>query len=103
MSDGKSEWEPDRRRFERNSVLADTELILDGKRMACRVTNVSLGGASVEIGMPCERGQSASLVFEKFDAFDGEVVWSIGGACGIKFTGDVSAIGELLTALATYG
>ncbi|NQV56838.1 MAG: PilZ domain-containing protein [Rhodospirillales bacterium] len=93
----------DKRQHERHSVLRNAILRIDDKDIGCRIIDISVGGARVQSDRDCKTGSTASIVLENFGEFPGTVAWSRDKICGIKFTGDQSAIAESLMGIATYG
>jgi len=51
----------------------------------CRVLDLSLRGAKVQVGVPVAVGQAVTLELDPLGEFEGSVAWKRDGAVGIKF------------------
>ena len=97
------DYEQSRRKYERRTILFDARLREDGPWQACRILNISAGGAKLLISSDINHGAIVSLEIGSFGQFSGTVVWTDREEVGIKFSHDPTEIAEVLMGLAMYG
>ena len=92
------------RRHIRSEVGVDLEArIVSGEREGrCTVDNISSGGAQVNTRIPAARGDTVTLHIGSIGSVEGTVAWKNRTTLGLKFSKDVSAITDLLFAVAIY-
>ena len=91
-----------KRRHERTAVTADASLWHDDSWSGCRIINISMGGAKLNIDLPLRAGHAVRLKIGSFGDFNGVVTWSGCQEVGIRFTQDPSEVAAMVLGLATY-
>jgi hypothetical protein len=97
------------RRYERYGVELIAVSIIDDRRRADRVLNLSAEGARLESPLPLEPGTRSHFYFIIPDAdlritcvdVSATVVWSTRGAMGLRFDRHLGPIAEYLSRLAS--
>lgn len=82
----------DRRTYQRQAVIWDAALQMEGKRADCTVLNLSAGGAKVMIDRPEVTSKFVTLGIPQFGNFTGEVAWRHGHTIGIRFHEEPSQV-----------
>ena len=92
------------RRHIRSEVGVDLEArIVSGEHTGrCTVDNISSGGARVNTRIPASRGDVVTLHIGSIGSVDGTVAWVNRSTLGLRFSKDVTAITDLLFAVAIY-
>lgn len=92
---------PERRRYERATVLWTSRILFDDKAVDCVIINISAEGAMVQVSENLEVGDSAIIKNERIGAFAGKVVWKTETQIGLSFFDDPAeialALGRVLT------
>ncbi len=92
---------PERRRYERATVLWTSRILFDDKAVDCVIINISAEGAMVQASESLEVGDSAIIKNERIGAFAGKVVWKTETQIGLSFFDDPAeialALGRVLT------
>lgn len=94
----------DRRKYTRLSVDQKGYLCEapDGAKMACRIVDLSAGGALIETKSPCPQDRPLVLHVDGFGNFEGVVVRSSQGSVGFKFLMGELKRARLKHALASF-
>ena len=95
--------EQSRRKHERQQVLFDARIMEAGQWQACRILNMSAGGAKLLVNCNINHGAAVSLEVGNFGQFSGTVVWIDREEVGIKFSHDPAEMAEVVMGLAMYG
>lgn len=69
----------------RSAVLWSGEIAFGHESMACRILNISAGGAKVRVERSLSEGAEISLSCSRFAEMPGRVVWTRDGKMGIAF------------------
>ena len=93
----------DKRVHSRHDVLVEGAVLAEGRWLACRIINLSAGGAKVAVEGPLAPGLSVQLRVGPLGQFDAVIAWRLGGEAGIKFSNAPSEMAELAMGLALYG
>lgn len=92
---------PERRRYERATVLWTSRILFDDKAVDCVIINISAEGAMIQVSENLEVGDSAIIKNERIGAFAGKVVWKTETQIGLSFFDDPAeialALGRVLT------
>jgi hypothetical protein len=75
---------PDRRDFPRSDLSSDAELQTPSGARPGELTNLSRSGAQIEVAKPPAIGTPALIKWDGGEAL-GQIVWSRGNSCGIRF------------------
>jgi len=77
----------DRRRWSRYAVTADfpTALVTEDGRIACRIENVSLGGAKLRLSQPVPPGGCVRLDYGGQSGPGGRCSWATANSVGVTF------------------
>ncbi|MBV9421249.1 MAG: PilZ domain-containing protein, partial [Alphaproteobacteria bacterium] len=79
----------ERRRFRRVRVDLQGRIFLpaDSREAACKVVDMSPGGASIECDLACETGTAVVIYIDGFGRFEGTVARRDGFGFGVRFSG----------------
>lgn len=80
----------DLRRYPRWGIDRRVALIRGGKRMMCRLTNISAGGALVDVGDFVKKGEDVVVDFEGLGELRAKVMHVSGGKAGLEFVDEAS-------------
>jgi hypothetical protein len=80
----------------RIQVLWNGSLHAGARSSACRILNVSLGGAKAHVSNPSEIPSPVTLKIDRFGEFACEVMWREGDHLGLRFLADHETIAETI-------
>ena len=80
----------------RVQVLWNGSLHAGARSSACRILNVSLGGAKAHVSNPSDIPSPVTLKIDRFGKFTCEVVWREGDHLGLRFLADHETIAETI-------
>ncbi len=80
----------------RVQVLWNGSLHAGPRSSACRVLNVSLSGAKVQVTNPSEIPSPVTLKIDRFGEFHCEIEWREGDDLGLRFLADQKTIAETI-------
>lgn len=92
-----------KRKDTRESIRTKAEIMVDGIWHNCKILNISVGGAKLQIDRHIDRGVAVLLQIGKFGQFSAIVAWQQSGKIGVKFTHDESEMAGVIMGLASYG
>lgn len=91
-----------RRKEERREVSFVAEISAGRQVLGCRLQNISVGGARIELDGQIEPGPAVFLSIEPFGKFPVEIAWNRGRTMGLKFKVDPGRMAEIVMAMAVY-
>ena len=91
------------RHHERTDARVTARFLYAGRWIAGQISDISAGGAKIDVGEPVERHTAITLCIDQFGEYEGEIVWSSGGAVGVKFSEDPQVMSEVAVAVALHG
>lgn len=80
----------------RVQVLWNGGLHAGARSSACRILNVSLGGAKVHVTNPSEIPSPVTLKIDRFGEFYCEIEWREGDYLGLRFLADKETVAETI-------
>jgi hypothetical protein len=92
-----------KRSDERETILSNAEILVDGEGLVCRMLNISTGGAKLQLARQLDCGKAVVLCLGNFGQFNAQVAWQQGGATGVKFSHDPIEMAAVIMGLASYG
>jgi hypothetical protein len=92
-----------KRKDNRAAISSNAEIMAGGASHACRIQDISTGGAKLRTHLPIEPGQTAVLKIGNFGQFNVTVAWLQGAEMGIKFDHDPMGMATVIMGLASYG
>ncbi len=91
-----------RRAHERVASRAEVRIGTDDRWQECRLINISVGGARLQLAEPLAATQPI-LDIVGYGRFRATVAWQQGNDVGIRFDHDPEEIAQVVVGLATYG
>ena len=92
-----------RRIHARHSIWFDTRLVCGDQVLDCRIKNISVGGARVEIDGAFDAKSYVKLSLGAFGEFACEIVWQNGTRLGRRFLNNAEEMAEVIMGIAAYG
>ncbi|MBU0970037.1 MAG: PilZ domain-containing protein [Proteobacteria bacterium] len=92
-----------RRTQARHSTGFDTRLVCKDRVLNCRINNISVGGARVEIDGAFDAKSYVKLSLGAFGEFACEIVWQDGARLGLRFLNTAEEMAEVIMGIAAYG
>lgn len=87
---------PERRRFERATVLWSGHLVHGDQALACLIVNISAGGAMVRTDDAAICPASVTLRSARIGDLAAEVTWRKNNEMGLKFLDDDQTVAALI-------
>ncbi len=87
---------PERRRFERTTVLWSGHLVHGDQAVTCLIVNISAGGAMVRTDDAAICPASVTLRNPRFGDLAAEVMWRKNNEMGLKFLDDDQRVAALI-------
>ena len=91
------------REYARQTVLVEARIQDGDEWHDCRIVNISVGGAKLQISRQLTPNAAVLLHIDHFGQFSGTIVWQRTEELGVKFTHNPAEIAEVVMGLAMYG
>jgi hypothetical protein len=98
-----SKQQYDQRMFERQPILVEARIQGESCWYDCRISNISTGGAKLQVDQQIAHGEMVCLKIGDFGEFSATVCWQQSRELGVKFTHDPLEMADVVIGLATYG
>lgn len=93
------------RQYERHDRVADVSLTADGQLLPCKLVNISVSGARLNVICPKVRDKNIIVgLGNNYGQYQATTVWQSRSEMGVQWQGhSVEEIVELIMGLAAYG
>ena len=98
-----SDNKENKRRDTREKIITQAIILIDKDKYDCRILNISVGGAKLQIDRHFDSGLAVILQIGKFGQFNATIAWQQSGELGIKFSHDALEMAAVIMGLASYG
>lgn len=78
----------ERRKFRRRGFVGQIYLIVDGRRIGCKLLDISVGGVAVRTDEKLDVGRDVTVEIDGLGCFDSYVLRVDGGKMGVAFATD---------------
>jgi len=92
-----------RRQDERYPSLLDATLSHGDQIFQCRLKNISVGGAMVELDREIDTKDAVTLNLGAFGEFACEIIWQNKTRLGLTFLDKTGKMAEVIMGIAVYG
>lgn len=92
-----------KRKYARESTSIQATLMVDEDWHDCRILNISVGGAKLQIDRRLGHGVAVVLQIGNFGQYNAIVAWQQEDEFGVNFSHNAEEMGDVIMGLASYG